>query len=366
MSMDRRDFCKTAALGGLALGLLSESSVAMTPTPSVPGNPPAGPAAGGGGVPLAIASANGIVSTAKAAELLATGSDPLDAAIAGVNLLEEDPNDITVGYGGIPNEDGVVQLDASVMHGPTHGCGAVGALERIKYPSRVARLIMQRTDRIFLVGEGALRFALAHGFQEENLLTERARKIWLHWLESRSEKDDWVPPAQLDPVVQEYLKGGGTVHCSVRTASGDFGACTSTSGLFFKLPGRLGDSPLIGAGLYLDNDIGSAGTTGRGEAVIASCGSHSVVQEMGRGASPEEACLRVLERIANITRRQGRHLDAQKRPDFNVVIYALDKSGRYGSAAIWSGRQYALFDGRENRLRDCAYLYKKPESSSAG
>jgi N4-(beta-N-acetylglucosaminyl)-L-asparaginase len=235
----------------------------------------------------------------------------------------------------------------------------VAAIEGIKYPSRVARLIMKRTDRVMLVGAGALKFAKAHGFPEENLLTEKARKIWLHWKETLSDKDDWVPPAELEPEVKRYLETGGTVHCSVRDAKGDFGACTSTSGLFFKLPGRVGDSPVIGAGLYVDNEIGSAGATGRGEAVMAACGSHSVVREMAAGASPEEACLRVLAQISDFTRRQGRHLDEKGRPDFNVVFYALNREGRYGSACLWSGRQYALFDGRENRLLDCAYLYKK-------
>jgi N4-(beta-N-acetylglucosaminyl)-L-asparaginase len=360
--MQRREFFRRSVLAALALrvaGGARLSRAESTATPAARPSPSASVPVSGGAV--AIASANGIVSTAKASELLAKGADPLDAAIAGVNLLEEDPNDITVGYGGIPNEDGVVQLDASVMHGPTHMAGAVGALEKIKYPSRVAKLVMERTDRVFLVGEGALRFAKAHGFQEEDLLTERARKIWLHWRETRSDIDDWLPGKELEPEVKEFLRSGGTVHCSVRDAKGDFGACTSTSGLFFKIPGRVGDSPIIGAGLYLDNDIGSAGATGRGEAVITACGAHSVVQEMGRGASPEEACLRVLERIAAYSKRQGRHLDKNGRPDFNVALYALDKSGRGGSAALWSGRQYALYDGKANSLHDCAYLYKSEE-----
>jgi N4-(beta-N-acetylglucosaminyl)-L-asparaginase len=352
--MERREFLVTTALGGLALGLAAEARAQEAPGAQSPGAE--APAAG----PTAIGSANGIVSTARAAELLAQGLDPLDAAVAGVNLLEEDPNDITVGYGGIPNEDGVVQLDASVMHGPTHRCGAVAALERIKYPSKVARLVMQRTDRILLVGEGALRFARAHGFLEEDLLTERARKIWLHWRETRSERDDHLPPDVLDPEVQEYFGSGGTVHCAARSALGDLGACTTTSGLFFKIPGRVGDSPIVGAGLYVDNEIGSAGATGRGEAVIAACGSHAVVQEMGRGTAPEEACLRVLERIADFTRRQRRHLDEEGRPDFNVVLYAMSKAGQGGSAAIWSGRKYAWYDGAQNRLLDCAYLFKQP------
>jgi N4-(beta-N-acetylglucosaminyl)-L-asparaginase len=357
--MERRDFFRRSALAALALRLGSGNGPAQAQAaPEPEGRPDPGSRPGG---PVAIASSNGLVATGRAAQLLEAGADPLDAAIAGVNLLEEDPDDITVGYGGIPNEDGVVQLDASVMHGPTHRAGAVAALERIMYPSKVAKLVLERTDRILLVGEGALRFAKAHGFEEKELLTERARKIWMHWRETRSEQDDWLPPATLEPEVQEYLKNGGTVHCSVLDAKGDLGGCTSTSGLFFKIPGRVGDSPIIGAGLYIDNEIGSAGATGRGEAVIAACGAHSVVLEMGRGAAPEEACLRVLERIAAFTKRQGRHLDRAGRPDFNVVLYALDKRGRAGSAAIWSGRRFALFDGKENRLRDCAYLYKKSE-----
>lgn len=353
--MKRRDFITTAALGSAAAladiaSAKNQSGRARTARQEA--SPPT-PAA------LAVSSANGLPAVERAAALLREGADPLDAAVAGVNILEEDPNDITVGYGGIPNEDGVVQLDASVMHGPTHKCGSVAALERIMHPSRVAKLVMERTDRIMLVGEGALRFARAHGFREENLLTEKARKIWLHWRETRSDMDDWLPPATLDPEVKKYLETGGTIHCSARTPSGDLAGVTTTSGLFFKIPGRVGDSPIIGAGLYTDNDIGSAGATGRGEAVIAACGSHATVQEMARGASPEEACLRVLEKIAANTRKQGRHLDAKGRPTFNVVLYALDKRGRHGSACLWSGRQYAVHDGAAARLADCAYLYKK-------
>src|SRR5262250_1195644 len=180
--------------------------------------------------PLVVSSANGLEAVRKAHGMLVAGSDPLDAVIAGVNIVEDDPNDVTVGYGGIPNEEGVVQLDASVMDGRTGKCGAVGALEGIKNPSKVARLVMERTNRVFLVGPGALKFAKAHGFQEENLLTDRSRKIWLYWKEKLSGKDDWIPRGDeetKDPDIRWYIekygvedfRPQGTIHCSTVTAA---------------------------------------------------------------------------------------------------------------------------------------------------
>jgi N4-(beta-N-acetylglucosaminyl)-L-asparaginase len=289
-------------------------------------------------------------------ELIRGGADTLDAAIAGVNIVEEDPEDTSVGYGGLPNEEGVVELDACVMHGPTWGAGAVAALQKIKTPSSVAKLVMTRTDHVLLVGEGALRFALAHGFEPVNLLTDRARKEWLEWKESHSDKDDWLTPAEAE--ARRKKRPTGTINCLALDAKGDVSGVTSTSGLAFKLPGRVGDSPIIGAGLYVDNDAGAAGATGRGEAVITAGGSRIVVENMRRGMAPAEAVRDVLERIARQT-VDPRLRDAQGRPAFDVTLYALDKSGRHASGSLWSGKKYAVHDGKENAARDCFHLFER-------
>ena len=251
-----------------------------------------------------IASSNGLEAVRKAVELLKKGEDPLDAVVAGVNIVEEDPNDMSVGYGGLPNEEGVVELDSSVMHGPTHNAGAVACLQNIKTPSKVAKLVMERTDHVLLVGEGALKFAKAHGFKEENLLTERARKEWLDWKENLSKKDFWFPPpSEVNPEIESFLSHNGTINCLAIDSKGNLAGVTTTSGFAYKIPGRVGDSPIIGAGLYVDNDIGAAGSTGRGEANILNCGSFTVVDFMRQGFSPDEACLGTLKRIAQKSKR---------------------------------------------------------------
>jgi N4-(beta-N-acetylglucosaminyl)-L-asparaginase len=304
-------------------------------------------------------------------ELMRGGSDALDAVIAGVNIVEDDPNDVTVGYGGLPNEDGVVELDAAVMHGPTHRAGAVAALRNIKNPSRVARTVMERSDHVLLVGEGALRFARAHGFPEENLLTDRAREAWLQWKENLSQKDDWLPAhtpedrdigMRLHPDPQDafgaFFRHTGTIHCSALDARGDVSCVTSTSGLAFKIAGRVGDSPIIGAGLYCDNAVGSAGSTGRGEANLVNCSSRMIVDLMREGKSPEQACLAVVQNVVDHTRMK-RLLGPDGRPAFDVAFYAVNIHGEYGGARIFSGGSYAVHDGTEARLVPFRYLYKK-------
>ena len=344
--MERRSFLKEAGLGA---GALAVSGI---------GQADESPKAAG---PTVIVSKDKTLATAKAMAILATGADALDAVIAAVNLVEEDPNDITVGYGGLPNERGIVELDASVMHGPSGLAGAVAALQKIKYPSRVARLVMEQTDHVLMVGEGALEFARAQGFPEENLLTEKARKIWLHWKQTLSDKDDWVPPpeAEWSSEVREYLRTYGTIHCSAIDMKGNLSAVTSTSGLFMKLPGRVGDSPLIGCGNYVDNEVGSCGSTGRGEAVILSNGSHSVIENLRRGMTAEQAALKVLEWIVDHT-KTPRLLNAAGKPDFNVNFYVLDKKGRHAAASIWSGPTYTVQDGTESRTLPSAYLFATP------
>ena len=218
--------------------------------------------------------------------ILAARGSSLDAVIAGANVVELDPEDTSVGYGGLPNEEGVVQLDASVMSGKLRKSGAVGALERVKTPSSVARVVLERTDHVMIVGEGALRFARAHGFEEANLLTEKARLRWLKWKENLSPEDDWLPPA--DGIYLDHAgRPSGTINVLAVDAAGDVAGCTTTSGLAWKIPGRLGDSPIVGAGLYVDNEVGAAGATGRGEEVITTWSTSPDHQrhDDGRGTS---------------------------------------------------------------------------------
>ncbi len=319
--------------------------------------------------PVAVASGNGLGAVREAVARMLAGASPVDAAVAGVTLVEADPDDLTVGLGGLPNEEGVVQLDAAVMDGATMRAGAVAALERIKHPAQVALAVMRRTTRVLLVGEGALRFARAHGFVEENLLTERARKIWLHWKNTASPDDDWLelPEDAEDPDFiwlkerfgRRMARPTGTIHLSACGADGSLGCCTTTSGLAFKLPGRVGDSPLVGAGLYCDGEVGSAGATGHGETCILAAGAHTVVEFMRQGASPEAACLETCRRMVRNTRLDYLK-NAQGRPKNNVTLYAVNRAGETGAAAIWSGAQYAVCRaGEEPRLLPAAYLFAR-------
>lgn len=350
MPTTRREFLQqlsTVGAGALVASALPVTLEAQTPSRTI----------------VAISSGNGLPAVSKAIEMIREGRDALDAVIAGVNIVEDDPNDTSVGYGGLPNEDGVVELDAAVMHGPTHRAGAVAALRNIRNPSKVARLVMERTDHVLLVGEGALRFARAHGFIEENLLTDRAREEWLRWKENLSTKDDWLPPhtaedRDIGSIFEPFFRHTGTIHCSAIDLKGNISCVTTTSGLAFKIPGRVGDSPIIGAGLYCDNDVGAAGSTGRGEANLINCSSVMVVEFMRQGKSPEQACLDACKRIVEHNRMR-RLKDDAGRPTFNVNFYAINKRGEYGAAAIYSGSKYALHDGTSARLLDAAYLYKR-------
>lgn len=353
ISIKRRDFLKTATAAGVtalvgdklsALGQLQAQTQSAVK-------------------PVVISSANGLMATAKAMEMIQQGADALDAVIAGVNIVEDDPNDNSVGYGGLPNEEGVVELDASVMHGPSGRGGAVASICNIKNPSKVAKMVMDRSDHVLIVGEGALKFAKAHGFKEENLLTESSREIWLKWKENLSAEDDWLPPHDIESKdigegLKSYLRNHGTINCDAIDLKGNISGVTTTSGLAFKIPGRIGDSPILGAGLYVDNEVGAAGSTGRGEANLLSCSSVMIVEYMRQGKSPEQACLMACERIASHT-KERRLLNDQNRPKFNVNFYAINKKGEYGGAAIWSGPRYAINTGeKQSRLMECAYLFK--------
>jgi N4-(beta-N-acetylglucosaminyl)-L-asparaginase len=317
--------------------------------------------------PVAIASGNGLEAVRLAVARMEAGTAPVEAAVDGVGLVEADPDDVTVGYGGLPNSDGVVQLDACCMDGDTMRAGAVAALERVKHPARVALEVLRRTTRVLLVGDGALRFARSLGFPEEELLTERARKIWLYWRANISDVDDFLssPGEITDPDVAWYVdrygpvRPTGTINLCAVDGRGSVGGTTTTSGLAFKMPGRVGDSPLIGCGLFVDREVGAAGATGRGESVIQVAGGHTVVELMRRGSSPTDACLETLQRIARAT-RVPELLDGQGRPRFNVTLYAANLDGEVGSASLWSGSRFALCRaGSAPELQDCAFLYRK-------
>jgi N4-(beta-N-acetylglucosaminyl)-L-asparaginase len=299
-------------------------------------------------VPVAVSSANGRRAVEKACASIGGGQRPVTAAVEGVSLVEDDPDDMSVGYGGLPNEEGVVELDSCVMDGTRGLGGAVAGIRNIRNPSQVALKVMERTDHVLLVGHGAYRFARAHGFPHVELLTDAARKRWLKWKEHLSDEDDWVPPE----------KEGGTITCLARAPDGRLGGATTTSGLAFKLPGRVGDSPIIGAGLYVDDTAGAAGATGRGEACILTCASFLAVEAMRRGAGATEAALEACRRIAARTKVE-RLLDGKGRPRFNVKIYCLRNDGTHGAASIWSGGQYAVQDGAGARLLPTRHLYER-------
>jgi len=308
----------------------------------------------------AISSANGLQSTRRAYELLRRGADPLDAVIAGVNLVEDDPEDMSVGLGGLPNEQGVVELDAAVMHGPTHRAGAVAALRGIRNPSKVAKLVMERTDHVLLVGEGALRFARAMGFEEQNLLTERARKVWLRWKQNLSPDDDWLSREQAGAATKTAMipnRPTGTIHCAGINATGEMACTTTTSGLAFKIPGRVGDSPIIGAGLYVDNEVGSCGSTGRGEANLRNLCCFAAVELMRGGMSPEDAGLAVLGRVVKTC--EPRLKDEQGRPRFNLHFYLLAKDGTHAGVTMWGPGRFSVTDDRGTRHEQCAFLHER-------
>jgi N4-(beta-N-acetylglucosaminyl)-L-asparaginase len=311
--------------------------------------------------PVAISSANGLQAVALAVQRMTEGWRPVDAAVAGVELVENDPNDDSVGLGGLPNEDGVVELDACVMDGPSGLGGAVAALQNVKNPAQVALKVMRHTDHVLLVGEGALRFARVHGFREENLLTEASRQKWVEWKQKRSAIDDWLDPAENGEHgrewFQKYQHKTGTIHLGAVAANGDVGSCTTTSGLAFKLAGRVGDSPLLGCGNYCDNDVGTGGGTGRGEANILINGGSFLVQQMALGKSPTDACMEAVRRIVRFTKVK-RLLDEQGRPNFQVQFYATNVRGEFGAAALYADK-FAVCDGDGARLADMASLYQE-------
>jgi len=384
MSVSRRDFLGTGAAAAASLALPSMASGEPLATFGDRAEPRREPVARR---PIVICSSNGFYPSnpggspiKKAYDMVVAGSDPLDAAIAGVNMVELDPNDMSVGLGGLPNEDGVVQLDASCMHGPTKRAGAVGCLEDIATPSLVAKAVMDHTDHIFLVGADAKKFALKLGFKEQNLLTDKSREAWLKWKSRLNSSDGWldVPddsaaprrpratPTQ-SPGADDHVfldEHGvpytfGTINMNAVDANGDIGSVTTTSGIAWKIPGRVGDSPIIGAGQYCDNTVGAAGSTGRGESNIKVCGAFLAVELMRQGKSPEEALLEVMRRVIAMTEK--RLLDDKGRPYFDLSFYAVTKDGRYAGSCAYEGGTFAVADASGPRIEQAVFLFKRDE-----
>jgi len=307
--------------------------------------------------PVIVSSANGIRGVQKAFDLIMGGADPLDGIIEGVKIQELDPADHSVGYGGLPNAEGVVQLDASCMHGPTRRAGAVGALEGIRTASEVVKCIMKYTDHIMLVGAGAQKFAVDYGFKIEDLLTDEARDIWLHWRANLSTKDDYLNVPDGTPLVHRPT---GTINMDAVTPNGEVASVTTTAGLAFKIPGRVGDSAIVGAGQYTDNDVGAAGSTGLGEMNIMGTGGATIVEFMRRGMKPTDACLETLKHVIAMT--DASHLSPDQKPKYQLSFYALNKKGEFGCASFYPA-PFAVHDGNGAKTVDGAHLFDGPQPS---
>lgn len=379
MTVSRRDFVKTSVLGAVAASSAIPEALAES------GQQGHASQADSSKRNIIICANNGYKYVDAAFEFLKGGGDTLEAGIRVVKGPEDDPNDDSVGLGGLPNEEGVVELDSCCMHGPTRRAGAVGGVRNIKNVCMVGRAVMQHTGHVMLVGEGAERFAVAMGFPRENLLTERSRKIWLLWKEFNSDRD-WWGPGIADPhfhppasdskpqadLLRDRIRGlqqraadlgidpefrlaavrrvlfppSGTIHCSVLNEKGEMSGITTTSGLAFKLPGRCGDSPIIGAGCYTDQDVGSAGATGAGEENIKVAGAHTIVENMRHGMSPQEAGMDALERIV-----RNFNGDMSRLRYVDMTYYVLRKDGAYAGVSLWEGysaghpHKFAVHDG---------------------
>ena len=359
--VNRREFVKAGAAAGIA--------AAATPgeafqTPAVVTKKASRP--------VVVASGNGHqfknggdkTCVEIAFERIMKGDDVLDALIAGVNIVELDPADTSVGYGGLPNADGVVQLDASVMHGPTKRAGAVASIEGVRTPSLVAQRVMEETDHHLIVGQDAQRFARTMGFKiEDDLNTERSRKAWLEW-KRRVDPIHYLTPIkkqaalrqiELDMIAEGWVDPNhfyGTINCNGVNANGDVCGVTTTSGLAWKIPGRVGDSPILGAGLYVDGEVGAAGSTGRGEANLYSLASFLIVEGMRRGLHPKDAGLEALKRIKANT--VPRLLNKRGEPNFNINFYIVNRQGEYAGVAMYSPQQnrgrFAVCDEKGARL----------------
>jgi N4-(beta-N-acetylglucosaminyl)-L-asparaginase len=365
--VNRREFVVSSAVAGLAAAGHTRTSAQ-------------GPAVMRNGVkPVVVSSANGHqfknggakTGVEVAFEAITAGKDVLDAVIAGVNLCELDPEDTSVGYGGLPNAEGVVQLDSCCMHGPKKRAGGVACIEGVRTPSLVAQKVMNETDHHLIVGKDAQQFARTIGFKiEDDLNTDRSRAAWIEW-KRRTDPLHYLDPikreAALRRVEREMMEEGwvdrnhfyGTINCNGINAKGEICGVTTTSGLAWKIPGRVGDSPILGAGLYVDGDIGAAGSTGRGEANLYNLCSFLIVEEMRRGKHPKDAGLEALKRIKANT-IEKRLLNSRGEPNFNINFYMLNRNGQYAGVTMYSpsprGQNYAVCDEKGARLEPCEPL----------
>ena len=338
--LNRRDFVLAGAAG------IAVSTQSRAQAPAVKTN--------AGIKPVVMSSANGITRKnggdrsclETAFEMMSRGDDVLDALVAGVNIVELDPEDTSVGYGGLPNADGIVQLDACCMHGPKKQAGGVAALEGVRTPSRVAKAVMDYTDHHLLVGRGAQEFARKLGFEiEDDLNTPRSRELWLNW-KRRVDPGHYLDPekrfeanmqAGRDMVREGLIDENdyyGTITCNGVNWKGEVCGVTTTSGLAWKIPGRVGDSPILGAGLYVDGEVGATGSTGRGEANLYGLLSYLCVEEMRRGAHPLDAGMEALRRIRDNT-IEPRLLNERGLPNFNIHYYVLNKVGDFAGVGMY-------------------------------
>ncbi len=369
--MNRREFVAAGAVAGLAAA--APGAALAFPAPTVHRR--------SASRPVVIAAANGMDSkdadghtcVEKAFAMISGGADVLDALIAGVSIVELDPADPYVGYGGLPNADGVVQLDACCMHGPRRRAGGVAALEGVRTPSHVARDVMNETDNLLLAGAGAQHFARMMGYTiEDDLNTDLSRRLWLEW-KRRTNPDSYPNPKEREEagrrVGLEMIREGlidadhyyGTINCDGVNATGDVCGVTTTSGLAFKIPGRVGDSPILGAGLYVDNDVGAAGSTGRGEANLYNLCSFLIVENLRRGMHPKDAGLDALRRVQRNT-VEKRLLNARGLPNFGLNFYILTRAGEHAGVAMYPGQRYAVADESGARLEPCEPLLQGKET----
>lgn len=359
----RRDFIRSTAATGITLAA-AKSTVSQFPTLLVQS----------GVKPIVIASGNGnrfknggdVTCVQKAYGMMTSGADVLDAVVAGVNIVELDPLDDSVGYGGLPNADGIVQLDSSCMHGPKKRAGAVAAVEGVRTPSLVAKAVLETTDHHLIVGKGAQLFARNMGFKiEDDLNTDHSRRIWLEW-KRRTDPSHYLDPKTRAEVwhreglkmVAEGLVDRehyyGTINCNGVNAKGEICGVTTTSGLAWKIPGRVGDSPILGAGLYVDGNVGAAGSTGRGEANLYNLCSFLIVEEMRRGAHPKDAGMEALKRIKANT-IEKRLLNARGTPNFGINFYIINAKGEYAGVTMYEGSRasYAICNDRGPQTLIC-------------
>lgn len=370
--MNRRRFVRSSAAAGFSVALAPRALFAQPPTiinsKSIK--------------PVVVASANGnkfknggdTTCVQKAFTMMTqAGADVLDALIAGVNIVELDPLDTSVGYGGLPNADGIVQLDSSCMHGPKKRAGGVAAIEGVRTPSLVAKAVMEQTDHHLIVGNGAQIFARGLGFKiEDDLNTEESRKLWLEW-KRRIDPSHYLDPQKRaeagSRVMMQMVAEGlidrqqiyGTINCSGINAKGEICGVTTTSGLAWKIPGRVGDSPILGAGVYVDGEVGAAGSTGRGEANLYNLCSFLIVENMRRGMHPKDAGLDACRRIKANT-IEKRLLNSKGKPNFNINFYVLNAKGEYAGVSMYPAANYAVCTEKRAETLPCEPLLDgKPE-----